>query len=366
MAALKAAVDERSRANNFSLLRLLAALTVVYGHSFEIARPASGQADLVWLALRETWSGELGVWVFFAISGFLIAKSWTERNDIVAFAGARLLRLLPALLVMLCLVTFVLAPIFTSLSSPDYFAHRGIYGFVLWNGSLLRTVYVLPGVFDANPQADVVNKSLWTLPIEARLYVLVALAGLVGLLRRRALFNLVALALGGVILAEPQWFGLKDMAGASALAVVFILGAAAFINRDRIPLSGMLLVAGLGLTALLAGTALYRPALVGAVAYATLWLAYAVPAFNVERWGDFSYGIYIYAYPLQQAVVAIWPETTPLALFGVAGALSLCCAVASWHLIEAPCLALKSRRVVRSLAQDAIPATTIGPVLHEP
>lgn len=361
MASLKAAVDGRSRANNFSLLRLLAALAVVYGHGFEVTHPAPGQVDLVWRALGETWSGELGVWVFFVISGFLIAKSWIERQDIVGFAAARLLRLLPALLVMLCLVTFVLAPIFTSLSWPDYFEQRGTYRFLFWNGSLLKTVYALPGVFGANPEADVVNKSLWTLPIEARLYGLVAVMGLAGLLRRRAFFNLAALALAGAILAEPQWFGLKGMASADVLAVMFIAGAAAFVNRDWIPLSGLLLVAAMGIAALFAGTAFYRPALAGVAAYGTLWLAYGAPAFSIERWGDFSYGIYIYAYPLQQAVVALWPDATPLALFGIAAPLSACFGAASWHWVEVPCLELKNRRFSRPSVDHAA-AAGAGPI----
>ena len=359
MASLKAAVDGRPRANNFSLLRLLAALAVVYGHSFEVTRPAPGQVDLVWRALGETWSGELGVWVFFVISGFLIAKSWVERQDIVAFAAARFLRLLPALLVMLCLVTFVLAPTFTSLSWLDYLEQRGTYRFLFWNGSLLKTVFTLPGVFAANPRLDVVNRSLWTLPVEARLYGLIAVMGLMGLLRRRALFNLTALALSGCILAEPQWFGLTEpmgMAGGDALAVMFFVGAAAFVNRDWIPLSGILLIAVIGITALLAGTMVYRPALAGVVAYGTLWLAYGAPALSIERWGDFSYGIYIYAYPLQQALVAMWPETTPLALFGIAASLSVCFGATSWHWVEAPCLALKSRRFSRAPVDQAAAA----------
>ena len=364
MASLKAAVDGRSRANNFSLLRLLAALTVVYGHSFEVTRPAPGQVDLARLTLKETWSGELGVWVFFVISGFLIAKSWMERQDIVGFAAARILRLLPALLVMLCLVTFVLAPIFTSFSWPDYFEQRGTYRFLFWNGSLIKTVFTLPGVFAANPRVDVVNRSLWTLPVEARLYALVAAMGLLGLLRRRALFNLTALALSGCILAEPQWFGLiesRGMAGGDVLAVMFVAGAAAFVNRDWIPLSGALFIAAMGIAALFAGTVFYRPALAGVVAYGTLWLAYGAPALSIERWGDFSYGIYIYAYPLQQAVVSIWPETAPLALFGIAAFLSVCFGAASWHLVEAPCLALKSRRYSRPPVDHAA-AAGAGPM----
>src|SRR6266567_1081757 len=245
MASLQAAIDAGGRANNFTLLRLLAALAVVYGHSFEIVRPGSGQSDLIALTLRETWSGEIGVWVFFVISGFLVTKSWTERQDVLAFAKARALRLLPALVVMLCLVAFVLGPLLTSSPLPTYFSERATYGFLFWNGTLLKTSYLLPGLFETNPAA-IANKSLWTLPLEARLYVLLGAAGLVGLLGRRGLFNALALGLGVLIAAKPQWFPLNGVGGDS-LALMFLVGAALFVNRDWIPLSASVLAAGIAL-----------------------------------------------------------------------------------------------------------------------
>jgi peptidoglycan/LPS O-acetylase OafA/YrhL len=344
MVSLQVALDARGRANNFTLLRLVAALAVVYGHSFEIAWPAPGQADLIALTLRETWAGEIGVWIFFVISGFLVTKSWTERRDIVAFAKARALRLFPALLTMLALLVFMLGPVFSALPWTAYFRAPDTYGYLVWNGSLVKTVYVLPGVFETNPYPAIVNKSLWTLPLEARLYILLAAAGLIGLLRRRAAFNAATLAGGALIAAEPQWFPLNGVSGAS-LALMFLAGSAAFVNRDWIPLSASVLAAGIALAALLMGTPLFRPALAGIVAYATLWLAYGAPSRPIDRWGDASYGVYIYAFPIQQALVAMVPEITPLSLFGLAGALSVGLGAASWHWIEAPCLALKHRPI---------------------
>ena len=363
MASLQVALDARGRANNFTLLRLVAALAVVYGHSFEIARPAPGQADLIALTLRETWAGEMGVWIFFVISGFLVTKSWTERQDIVAFAKARALRLFPALLTMLVLLVLVLGPALSALSPAAYFRAPGTYGFLIWNGSLAKTVYDLPGLFETNPYPAIVNKSLWTLPLEARLYVCLAVMGLAGLLRRRALFNAAALALAALISVRPDWFPLNGVTG-SSLALMFLAGAAAFVNRDWIPLSAGILVAGIALGALLMGTPLFRLALAADVAYATLWLAYGAPPFAIDRWGDFSYGIYIYAYPLQQALVATVPGITPLGLFGVAGLISIGFGAASWHWIEAPCLALKHRSIEPlATAEHAVPtAAAIRPL----
>src|SRR5437762_1937042 len=260
MASLQVALDARGRANNFTLLRLVAALAVVYGHSFEIARPAPGQADLIALTLRETWAGEMGVWIFFVISGFLVTKSWTERPDVVAFAKARALRLFPALIVMLCLVAFVLGSALTLLPWATYFRSPGTYGFLIWNGSLAKTAYFLPGLFESNPYPAIVNKSLWTLPLEVRLYILLAAAGLIRLLRQRALFNASALGLGVLIATKPQWFPLNGVGGDS-LALMFLVGAALFVNRDWIPRSAGVLAAGIALGALLMGTPLYRPAL---------------------------------------------------------------------------------------------------------
>jgi peptidoglycan/LPS O-acetylase OafA/YrhL len=360
MASLQVALEARGRANNFTLLRLVAALTVIYGHSFEIARPAPGQADLIALTLRETWAGEIGVWIFFVISGFLVTKSWTDRQDIVAFTKARALRLFPALLTMLALLVLVLGPVCSALPWTAYFRAPGTYGFLVWNGSLVKTVYVLPGVFQTNPYPAIVNKSLWTLPLEARLYILLAAAGLIGLLRRRAAFNAATLALGALIAAEPQWFPLNSVGGDS-LVLMFLVGATLFVNRDWIPLSAGVLAAGIALGALLMATPLFRPALAGIVA--TLWLAYGAPSHPIDRWGDASYGVYIYAYPIQQALVAIVPEITPLSLFGLAGALSVGLGAASWRWIEAPCLALK-HRPIKSLSGADLAAPAAEAIWH--
>jgi peptidoglycan/LPS O-acetylase OafA/YrhL len=310
--------------NSFDLLRLLAATAVIFHH----VAPLSGAP------VRRVFStdfGELGVAVFFVISGYLVTASWRRAPDLGAFLRKRVLRIEPALVVSLALTALVLGALVTTLPLADYLRTPHVWLYVLRNALLYPVTYHLPGVFAHNPLPDTVNGSLWTLRLEFSCYLLVAALGLAKLLTPRVVAGLAILA-GAVFLvlhvARPDLgaAGLPRLLDIAALNG-FLFLAGAFLNlRDRpVPVWAAVVLAPLLLTpAWIFGL----PALVVVVGSLR----------SVRLPADISYGLYIYAFPLQQVLAAHGQLTFLTALAATAPI-----ALASWFLVEKPALRLKPK-----------------------
>lgn len=343
-----------NRKNNFDFMRLVAATLVVYSHSFPLLG-VYGQEPFLHAAGHFA-GGDLGVAIFFVMSGYLVAASQQNSSSTLQFLSKRALRIFPALTVVVALSIFVLGPMLTTLPLGDYFRHSATRGY-LWNIGLWIH-YPLPGVFTDLPHAGSVNGSLWTLPIEATMYAGIAVLGATSLLRQRWLPILVVLLVGLYVYIQQHpemkqltlWkIGpLKDIV---RLAVFFFCGASLYLFDRR-----MRWHPGIALVLSIAWIVSFRTPLgiycmFAAVPYCTLYIArgaYAVVA-DFGRHGDFSYGIYIYAFPIQQTLVQLLGTAlSPLQLFLMAVPLALACAFLSWHLVEKPALALKSRLMART------------------
>ena len=340
MSALSAAAQDRD--NNFNLLRMAAALAVLVSHAWPISRGPGTAEPLERLTVASL--GTLAVYVFFALSGFFVSASWARRASLADFLAARALRLFPALAVSLAAVLLVLGPLTTSLPLADYFAHPATARFLPRNLALLTPQYTLPGVFAANPY-PAVEGSIWTLAYEAECYLALLALGLAGLSRRGlglafAGYGLLWLATAGLALPVR-------LAEARALSLPFAIGMAAYHGRDRLRLT-LPRVATLALVAVLArGTPLAQPALVLALAAAGFWAGLlASPRLRAyNRFGDYSYGVYLYAFPVQGLVAsAAGGSLSPFANIALSVPATLALAVLSWHLVERPALALRRAR----------------------
>ena len=343
------------RDNNFQLIRLFAASFVVLFHSFALT--GRWTQEPLWQVMPETNFGALGVKIFFIVSGFLVTQSWLARRSVAPFVAARVLRIYPAL-VAATLLTIVLAGLSSTLPWPQFLSDPQTVDYA-WRVALgWEVVYRLPGAFPANPFPHDVNGSLWTLPIELRLYMGVLAAGLLGVLARRG----AALALLALLVAafawRPEWFPLAPNDKAvRELALLFALGSLAYAWRASIPISLSAAAAATALVAwnpagIMRGT-LFAPLL----AYIVLVLAYHPRlqwhAFN--RVGDYSYGLYVYSFPLQQTLMQRFPSLEPAGLFACSLPLALAVAALSWHALEAPALALKSRFDEAKARHDSSP-----------
>jgi peptidoglycan/LPS O-acetylase OafA/YrhL len=332
------------RSNNFDALRLFGAFLVLVGHSMEISgHPTFGFGGMS--------ISTFGVKIFFSISGYLIATSWSKDPRASRFLLRRARRIVPALAFVVLLSVLVLGPAFTTLPLRAYAVHPFTWRYL--GNILFYSSYALPAVFAGNPIPNAVNGSLWTLPVEVVMYVLTPL--LVVAARRHAgllvLVFLVAAALNYTFYAlspAPFVLGGTEFWSGASLAPYFVGGSCIACLRLerfldwRLGLLGVML---LNMT----------------VPYAWPWtemmycvtLPYAIIAVGLRstpvlrtagQWGDFSYGIYLWSFPLQQAAVAVFgtshgrwgnvEQATPCILL---------MAILSYHLIEKRAMAWQPR-----------------------
>ena len=343
-----------SRRNNFDALRLLAAISVIFSHSFLIAEGTQKHEWLIRLTGNQSILGLTGVFVFFAISGFLVTQSFEETGDPLRFLAKRALRIFPGFFVATLLSAFVLAPFVTTLEPGAYFSRPEPYRYVIGNTLLDPTVHELPGVmFVNNPVGLEINGSMWTLRIEFMMYLMVLGLGMTAAADPAHAVLLLALGLACL------HFDTLDFLGAWGwLLAFFAAGMVLYKLRATRIFDGrvaLLALAGLVLSVPLREFIPMFP-LFGC--YLALWLALnpRLPVIPTARFGDLSYGLYIYGWPVEAAVVwllggrALWWQ-----VFAIALPVTAAIAFLSWHLIERPALRLKpgARPVFRSRALAA-------------
>lgn len=329
-----------SRDNNFDVLRLFAAWAVLVSHSFALVGREEPLHQL------GTSLGNVGVLVFFGVSGLLIRRSWEYDPSPRDFWVKRALRLLPALATVGLLTAFVLGPAVTSLSAGDYFSRAETWLYPVRITLLFPFGAELPGVFDHGYYPGAVNGPLWSLPVEVFAYFLLFLLGVSGLLARRSVITAVAVL--GLAWAAVWVPNTSDAVGATYVIAAFAVGAAAYSWRDRLVLSSpvalalvlLCVVTGLGPTSL--RVVVWTVASV----YLCYWFAYALPPVGrtLTRFGDASYGVYIWAFPVQQAIVQVaGTDASPWLVIAVATPIVWLLAITSWRLVERPALRHKPR-----------------------
>src|SRR5215467_440693 len=301
------------RRNNFDALRLVAAVSVVFSHSFLIAEGTQDHEWLIWLTDNQSILGLVGVFVFFAVSGFLVTQSFEQTGDLWRFLAKRALRIFPGLFVATLLSAFVLGPLVTTLPLGAYLSRVEPYQYVIGNTLLDQTVHELPGVaFVNNPVGLEINGSLWTLRLEFAMYLMVLVLGVLRLLTVRSALLLIAfgmICLRFDMLDELEkwgWF-FQLLSGWGWLVGFFAAGMVLYKLRDTRIFDGriaLLALAGLILSVPLRQFLVLFP-IFGC--YLALWLALTqrLPILPAARFGDLSYGIYIYGWPVEETVMSL-------------------------------------------------------------
>ncbi|TAJ72942.1 MAG: acyltransferase [Phenylobacterium sp.] len=296
---------------NFDIMRLVAALLVVVSHTF----PLAGQAPFRIMGVEDL--GALGVSVFFVISGYLVSASY--ERDPKAYLLKRVLRIEPGLIASL-VVTVGLLALVTTAPAAEYWPAAAMY--VLRNALLYPATYALPGVFQDVPFTGVVNGVLWTLRLEFTFYLVLMLIG-ARLRLVLALLAVCAVVFVTMTFTHPHWAEEKLTRIAFLGArngLLFFAGAALQLSRRKVPLW-------------LGGVSVVAFPFLGPLALPTAVLGLARPG---KLPADLSYGVYIYAFPIQQVLAAHGQLNVATAVLAV-----LPFAVASWFLVERPALKLK-------------------------
>ena len=352
----KSNVRDRLRDNNFDALRVIFASMVVFFHIGIL----TGQPALAWM---QHLSATFAVQGFFVVSGFLVSMSFERSSSLSSYWGKRIRRIGPAYITIVVVASVFLAS-FSTYSVSRYFASAGFWDYLANNLLLMNfRATTLPGVFKGNP-ISAVNGSLWTIKVEVGFYIAVPI--IVWLIRKYGWRTI----LGVVFLGSVVWhlvfgmLGAHDPVGLYARLAKQLPGELSFfaggawayyrVLEGRSP-SFLLAAVGTLAYALTSGLVLEVVAPFAVVALVS-WVAIAGPKLPpLGRHGDFSYGIYLYHFPIVQVLIAVglfaWSPYTAVLVAIVA---VLCCSVVSWFFIESPALsghaqhALRSRRSLAS------------------
>jgi peptidoglycan/LPS O-acetylase OafA/YrhL len=338
-----------SKTNNFDSLRLLAAFLVFFGHSILVTR---NEGFFNWE--RGLIISAIGVNIFFIISGFLIVRSSLESKSTSLFIKKRFLRIYPGLIFLGMFTVFIIGPLTTFFSIKSYFHNPAVFDYLrsIFSLSLLDlTKNVLPGVFVSNNLPLIVNASLWTIPVEVACYSLVILMGIAGVLNKKMLFlcasafllfyGLVS-SLGTLVAHSTINIPYADII---RLATYFILGMTIYLYREDVILSKKYFLLMLALFISAAFTQYFSLFSYFSLPLIVIFLAFKNIDFlkKLTRYGDFSYGFYLFAFPVQQSVSLFSNNKLPFALHVIISfVLTLAFAILSWNFIEKPFLKLKN------------------------
>jgi len=339
--------------NNFDIIRLFAAIMVILGHSFHLF-PTNGFKDPVQIVTKY-YSGTLAVAIFFFISGILITQSYFQTKSAIRFTVMRLSRIYPGALFCLFFVSLILGPLVTTLSLSAYLTSAGPYCYMRDNWSFTNLFwfwspgcFTLPGVFEKNIYAGAINGSLWTLFPELVCYSYVLVIGMLGGLNTNFRIITIILLILTIHAISPQlvpYFSEGSDSNNIKVALSFLAGVLAFALRDWLTLRWIYLVPLIFETVMFRGSNYQELPL-----YFTIF--YFILLINSTKWlrgiklpggGDYSFGVYIYAWPIQQTAAHFWPNLTSYPSNLICIPLALLAGYASWHLIEHPALTAAHR-----------------------
>jgi len=346
-----AAVSEQ---NSFDFLRLLFAFAVFISH-FGILTGANIIFPI---------SSPQGVAGFFIISGFLITQSYYRSSGLLDYMKKRVRRIVPAyvLVVVACAVFLSLV---SSLSFSEYFGSKTFFKYVAANLSFLNFIQPdLPGVFTANSY-PYINGALWTIKVELALYAFIPLLTL--FLNRKPFFVLTGVYVASFIFV----YGMNYLYNSSGKEFYSILSRQ-FVGQARYFISGIILLFYfdffrknikyfLPLAAIIfiarysfiskyyidfqAANIFINILYPFSFAVLIIYFAYyfkKLACFSI--YGDFSYGMYLFHYPVIQTMIYLgWFKENPALLFTVCFVIVLSLSCLSWHLLEKHFLRHKRR-----------------------
>jgi peptidoglycan/LPS O-acetylase OafA/YrhL len=354
------------RSNNFDFLRLSLAILVIFSHSFALGLGSELSEPFRIFSHGQTTGGAIAVNCFFIMSGYLIAASFLRSSNWRSYLGKRIRRIYPGFIAAMLLCMFVIVPISGGAltGSAPFGKLLNFIGHTLW---LRESTY--SGVFQLNRYPNAINGSVWSIPFEFWCYIGVMILGLRGLLTRRKLmlslfavsvlvsiaFQVFQLKISGSILGlvfgyPPFW---------ARLIPLFLAGTLFYLYKDKIRYNNR----GALLCAAVLVASCFVPFAFGAVfpfvgGYLVFWFAFnkSIRLYNVGKLGDFSYGTYLYAFPLQQLIVhAFGGAVNPFVLFLLATPLTLAFAIGSWFAIEEPLMKFNFGRALATLQAQMRP-----------
>lgn len=328
----------------FDYLRIILSVSVLVFHSIALS---SGSDTFVWTGPFRFLPATI-LPMFFALSGFLVTGS-LKRVQLHQFVLLRVLRLIPALAVEVALSALIIGPIVTTIPLSAYFTDELVWKYFL---NVIGSIhYFLPGVFADNPSPGVMNGQLWTIPFELESYLSLTILSILTIVRHRFLFA-VAVAITCVFAAifinvnhGEQAFD-NNLSG-RMLVLSFLAAVSIYLYKDKLPFSNLA-----GLVSMAVSMALLEYPQLSylaplPIAYATVWLGLMRPP--PIPFGDLSYGVYLFHFPVEQTLVHYFPSIHAWwQLTLVALPVTAMFAWLSWTVIEHPVLQRKKQALALS------------------
>jgi peptidoglycan/LPS O-acetylase OafA/YrhL len=331
--------------NNFNFLRLLLAVLVLLSHAPELM-DGDRHREILTQIFHTISFGELAVDGFFLLSGYLIIQSWQRSPQLFTFLKKRVLRIYPGFIVATLISAFIVGPLGSGSSFPEYISQFNPVKFI--SGIFLLQTPIGPPVFVGQPQPQV-NGSLWTIGYEFRCYILVAMFGLLGIIRRRriwlifSIFVFLSAAFPTFSKIYLRYFG-RDFGDLMRFLSFFCAGGCFYLFRDKIHYNtkwalGLLPIVILSLFE--SDTLKLTLPTIGA--YIFFWFAFLdFPSLNkIGTSSDISYGLYLYGWPAQKLLYWYLPLISPWLGFILVSGISAGCGLLSWKFVEKPFLNLK-------------------------
>lgn len=325
--SLQTKIDKK--ANVFNFFRVFASFLVLYSHAYHIY--GAGADPLT--NLSGYYTGSFAVLVFFSISGFFIINSAMNRTTF-QFIVARVARIFPALIVANLVTILIILPLSTSYSLPELLNISETFRYLQTNSLLNSVQFIIPGVFDSHPD-KAINGSLWTLPLEIRAYILTFIIVAFGFTNNRLRFNcFVVVTILFYLNFNDFFISAFPIPGSHKLFAVFLFGSGLYLNRDYIFVSPLLSLFSF-LILLFFREYLNDITLLFLIVYFVISTAYTLSSFfkdNISN--DYSYGLYLYAYPCSQLAYEICQEYGFFEYFILLTFTTFLFSYLSWHLVE--------------------------------
>ncbi len=338
-------MQPQSRANNFDLLRFWAATAVIISHAYAFYGKSEPLHQFPYL---DESLGGMATSLFFVISGFLITMSYERSTSLRSYFFKRALRIFPALIVCILLLTYGWGAFMSHLPLTDYLTNPLTHAY-MFNAALIVPFRFLPGVTYPTGDLLLVNGSLWTLPVEFFMYMAVAVLGVCGLLTRKTLPFLVLIGFA-LLIRLPIADDASVLNGAISVKhamkhmLYFGMGMLFYLYRDSIPLNRYVFFFMLALTVITISSGYIRAVIFITYPYMILYISHLKHKTlnNFAKYGNFSYGLYIYAFPIQQSYMLFFRHDLSIGLYILLSFITtLVFAILSWYCIEKPALALK-------------------------
>ena len=340
------------RRNSFTFLRFAFAVLVLCSHSYSLG--GFGKDPLYIFSNGQCSHGSVAVDSFFIISGFLVTQSCLNTSSIWRYLWHRILRVWPGYWICLLVTALIFGAIihYYQHSNCDYFRTfpNNPLTYIKGNLLLMTRQSSIGNLLATNPYPNEFNGSLWVLPYLFLSYLVLGAFHLLGLLKKHKpilvsiclclwvgnIFEQHMIRIGMVLL--PEGISVK----VPHLLICFLFGSMFLLGKKRIPLHSSIAIAATILTLLSWKYGFYEAVSPVVLPYIIIWLAIKLPLKHWDKWGDYSYGIYIYAFPVQQMMWVFGLYKCGIVVFTLVSLVfTLVIAIVSWWLIEKPCLGLK-------------------------